>query len=342
MARVTDYIRALLDQFEPTIRAAFLAAIEDITDNIELARVVERLEKGDINGALEAMHLDPVSFRPLEQAIAQAFEAGGSGGVGSMPTLRDPAGNRVVVRFDGQNTRAETWLREHSAALVTRTTTDQRASIAQTLVAGMERGDNPRAVALDVVGRVSKATGKRTGGIIGLTAQQARFVDNARSELREGTPEALRAYLARERRDKRFDRTVTKAIREGNPIPADQIAAMTQRYSDSLLKLRGDTIARTEAMTALHAGQDEAFRQAVDAGGAQEQDIRRVWRSTMDGRVRDTHRHLNGESVGLNQSFVSPSGALLRYPGDPNAPVSEIANCRCTLQVRIDFLANIR
>lgn len=342
MSRTTDYIAELLDKFEPIIRAAFIAALDDIRSNAELLRIIERLEKGDINGALEAVHLDPAAFRPLEQAIVQAYEAGGSGAVRSMPTLRDPAGSRVVVRFDGRNVRAEAWLRNHSTSIVTGIVEDQAVAIRGALAAGMERGDNPRTVALDVVGRLDRRTGKRAGGIVGLSAQQAQFVENARTELREGTPAALKAYLSRQRRDKRFDRTVAKAIKDGKPIPADQIAAMTQRYADSLLKLRGDTIARTEAMASLHSAQDEAYRQAVDAGGIQEQNVRRVWRSAMDRRVRDSHRHLNGESVGLNESFRTPSGSVLRYPGDPNAPLSEIANCRCTIQVRIDFLANIR
>ncbi|TIQ24179.1 MAG: head morphogenesis protein, partial [Mesorhizobium sp.] len=39
------------------LRTAFIEAIDDIRSNIVLRRVVERLERGDVNGAIAAMNL---------------------------------------------------------------------------------------------------------------------------------------------------------------------------------------------------------------------------------------------------------------------------------------------
>jgi hypothetical protein len=43
----------LVSQYEPQLRQAFLEAIDDIRSNIVLRRVVGRLERGDIIGAVE-------------------------------------------------------------------------------------------------------------------------------------------------------------------------------------------------------------------------------------------------------------------------------------------------
>ncbi len=52
---------------------------------------------------------------------------------------------------------------------------------------------------------------------------------------------------------------------------------MTQAYSDRLLKLRADTIARTETAHAVEAAKTEAFQQYVDKSGVPEQYIIRRW-----------------------------------------------------------------
>lgn len=61
--------------------------------------------------------------------------------------------------------------------------------------------------------------------------------------------------------------------------------------------------------------------------------VKKTWRSQEDSRVRDTHRVLNGTTIATAATFVSPSGAKLRFPGDPRAPLSEVANCRCWIRM---------
>ncbi|MER8471545.1 phage tail terminator-like protein [Mesorhizobium sp. M1405] len=40
----------------------------------------------------------------------------------------------------------------------------------------------------------------------------------------------MRAYLTRKRRDKRFDRTITAAIRDGKPIPTDMVTTARRLF----------------------------------------------------------------------------------------------------------------
>ncbi|MBY0298997.1 MAG: phage head morphogenesis protein [Methylobacterium sp.] len=314
-----------------------MAAIADITDRAQVGVIAAMVERDDVEGALHAVGIDPVAFRVLDAATAQAFEAGGNHVVARMPVLRRPDGQRLSIRFDVRNPDAENWLREHSSRKVTEIVEDQRQMIRSALVAGMAAGRNPRDVALDLVGRIDPATGKRQGGTIGLTSNQEEWVRRYADELARLDPNALTRQL----RDKRFDGTVRKAIEAGRPLTAEQIAKMVAAYRNRALRHRTETIGRTEAMVSLHQSQEEATRQAIAAGQINPAMVVEIWRTTLDGRERDTHRQMNGQTVRRGQPFVSPSGARLRYPGDPRAPASEIINCRCWREVRVDYLAEI-
>lgn len=343
MARASQLRRilaALLDQHDALIRDAFLLSIAGIRSEITLKLLVERLEKGDVAGALEALNLERAAFARLDNAIATAFNAGGTAMTGHMPTLRDASGHRIVVRFDARNLRAEEWLRGHSATAVTRIIEDQRAGLRVALEKGMAAGRNPNSVALDIAGRLNRASGRREGGLVGLTTQQTEYVASARDELLSGDAALMRNYLARGRRDKRFDRSVTRAINEGRALDASTVSQIVGRYSDRLLQLRGEMIGRTEALTSLHAGKYEGFLQGLDKTNYPPEAVTRTWRSAGDHKVRHTHAAMNGQVVqGLSAPFVSPSGAMLRYPGDTalGAGADEVVHCRCDTDMEIDF-----
>lgn len=330
-------IADLIETWAPRLQKAFLDAVSVILDRAQVGLIATMLERGDVDGAIRAVGLDPVAFRDLDRSLGETFDAGGNAAMGRVPAVREPSGHRLDILFDTRNPVAESWLRDHSSTLVTDIVADQRVAIRQALTAGMAAGQNPRTVALDLVGRVDAATGKRAGGTIGLTASQEAWARNYAEELARADP----AALSRSLRDKRFDRAVQKAIKDGVPISADLQAKMIAAYRNRALRYRAEAIGRTEAMTALHQAQDESFRQAIEAGQIRRQDVRKVWRSAGDARVRDTHRSLNGQSVGMSDTFRSSSGARLRFPGDPQAPASEIINCRCACEYRVDYLANV-
>ncbi|AID29247.1 hypothetical protein [Mesorhizobium jarvisii] len=331
----------LVGQFEPAVRAAFIEAIDDITSNIVLRRIVERLERGDINGAISAMNLDPAAFRPLDEAIRVAFNGGGVATVDAMPTLRDPSGHRIVVRWDARNLAAEQWLQTHSSQLITGIVQDQQTAIRAALETGLARGDNPTKTATAVVGKVSAVTGKREGGLIGLTTAQSEYIARARQELLSGEPDQLKAYLNRQRRDKRFDRTITAAIRDGKPIPTALVDRITGRYADNLLKLRADTIGLHETFAALGASKDIAFRQQMEKGTLQAQHITKGWKHTPQEHGRMQHIAMQGQVVPFDQSFTAPDGTAIPYPHAPGVPIRHTLGCKCFAEYKIDFVAQL-
>ena len=329
----------LLDRYGPKVAKAFMEAVDDLRAGADLQRLTAAIEAGDLASAVASLELDPAAFNDLLEAIRESYIAGGQGAV---QTMKAPA-TAGVIRFDGRNQAAEAWLREHSTDLVTRIVSDQREAIRQILEANMRIGANPKTAARQIVGTVNRVTGKREGGVIGLTSQQAGYVTSARQELASGDPAQLKHYLTRTRRDKRFDRLVQRAINDEAPVQTDTARKAINRYEARLLELRAQTIARHETLTSLQAAKHQAYLQAVESGKLQASTVRRVWRDVGDLRVRHNHRLLDGDTVGLTEPFRSPSGAMLMFPGDSSlgAPASETIGCRCDVNYRIDFLANL-
>lgn len=327
----------LIASWERPLRDAFLDGVYRMRDAAQIALIAERLEKGDVEGALRAVGIDASRFRELDAKMAEAFAAGGRFTENRIPATRDPNGYRLDFLFDIRNPRAEAWLRSHSSWLIREIAEDQRNMARQFLVQGMEDGRNPNSVALDLVGRVNRQTGRREGGYIGLTTTQQEWARNYARELATGDV----AALDRKMRDKKFDARVRRAVKEGRGLTSEEAIPMMRAYLNRALLERGRSIARTEAMAAMHASAEESMRQAIEGGQVSEAAVTKTWRSASDARVRDTHRSMNGQKVAFRADFVSPSGARLKHPGDPTAPASEIIRCRCVAIYSVDFLADV-
>lgn len=221
--------------------------------------------------------------------------------------------------------------------MITAIIEDQKQGVRAYITSAVEAGRAPGAVALEIVGRIDRATGKRSGGIVGLTSQQSGYVANMRAELAD--PGAMSNYFTRERRDRRFDGLVRAAMESGKPVAKADIDRIAGRYADRLLKLRGDTIARTESITALRAGQHEAFTQLVESGTVKASQVIRKWSAAKDSRTRHDHLAMDGTTIrGLDLPFTAPDGSQLRFPGDTSlgASARETINCRCRAEYQID------
>lgn len=90
---------------------------------------------------------------------------------------------------------------------------------------------------------------------------------------------------------------------------------------------RATVVARTETLSALNAGRDDAFSAVAEELA---EPFEKMWLSTKDGRTRATHRKADLQRVPVGGTF-SVGGAALRRPGDPQAPAKERIQCRCTM-----------
>ncbi|MDX3973292.1 phage minor head protein [Shinella sp.] len=336
-----NHIRGLLDELEPDLRAAFMASLDEIKSKVSLKSIIDRLEANDIEGAVRAANISPVAYRQVQKTVESIFESGGEEAAKKVPRVTANNGSTALFRFDIRHPTAEQELRQYSSNLITRISEDQRQAVRESLANGIAQGRAPRRTALDIVGRINRVTGRREGGIVGLTTPQARYVESMRLRLSSGDPKVLEKIFGMSRRDKRFDRTIMKAIETGGKIPAEMIERMAARYADSLLLLRGETIARTETMTAFNKGQMASMQQAINEGKVSSDIVVKVWHAFLDERTRFTHRQLNGSTVGFYDRFITARGAQLMHPGDPEGGSGEVVCCRCWMETKIDFLADL-
>lgn len=70
----------------------------------------------------------------------------------------------------------------------------------------------------------------------------------------------------------------------------------------------------------------DALHEAAQAGVI----VTKKWSARMRN-TRDSHAALNGVEIPENEKFRTIWGNELRYPGDPEAPASEVINCHCVL-----------
>jgi hypothetical protein len=329
MSRITD-------QQEAAMRAAFLEAVQGIKDQARLADLQAAIERGDFEAAITVLGMDRAAFAPVEASLASSFAVGGAATAAAIGRVPVPNVGSVQFRFNVRDPAAERWLLTHSSNLITEIVADQRDVIRSVLSQGVFRGDNPRTTALDLVGRINPATGKRQGGVIGLTSQQEQWVRNAREELETLDPR----YFDRALRDQRFDGAVKRAIASGEPLAKADIDKAITQMQNRVLKYRADVIARTESIDALRAGQEAAIEQAVELGEVERRDLTATWDSSGDGRTRPQHAAMEGVAAGPDGVFTMPDGSRLRYPGDSSlgAPASQTIQCRCRKRYKIDFL----
>lgn len=325
-------IEALLAGLEPRVRDAFIAAIIAARRSINLNELEAAFRAADASRIISLLQMNQALLFPLDAALIGGFNAGGM-------MVVDAAGRAgAVIGFDGRHIRAEAWARDHVGSMIREIIEDQTAMARSTVEALLADVRAPRSAALDMTGRINRVTGRREGGFIGLTDAQAGYARNARAEL-EGLS---RDYFRRELRDRRFDRLVDRAIREGRPLPTADIDRIAGRYRDRLLAHRGETIAQTESINALRAGRREGYQQAIDSGTISDNRITRRWSATMDGRTRADHQAMNDMTLrGMGATWQLPDGSQMRFPGDTSlgASAKQVVRCRCYEEYNVDWLS---
>jgi hypothetical protein len=114
-----------------------------------------------------------------------------------------------------------------------------------------------------------------------------------------------------------------------------QIKRMLVTRRNQLIESRAKMIARDQAIALIEKAREDAFAQGLATEGLFPNQATKTWNSRGDDRVRFYHTHasLDGQTVPLDQAFVSASGARLLRPHDSSlgAPLSETAGCRCFL-----------
>jgi len=319
-------VQDALDAVEPRLRRTYLLVLEHVRDQRTLGEWVKMVQRGDFEDVIRDLERAAAA---LTAEITAAYAAAGRAVTKLLARYAKKPDK--LIRFDVTNMRAVAEMRAATLERVREVTEAARATFRQVLVRGVEEGINPRVMAT------------RMRDSLGLTKFQERAVDNYRKLLQAGDADALR----RELRDRRFDSSTganltSDAARADffdrptprRPLTAAQVDRMVGRYRTRFVAYRAEVIARTEALAAVNAGTEEAYRQAAELGVLDLKDLERTWHAGNPPRTRDSHHAMRGQKRLFGKHFTSGAGYPLRYPGDPQAPGKERIQCRCVVSTR--------
>jgi len=139
-------------------------------------------------------------------------------------------------------------------------------------------------------------------------------------------PELLPRKEVNGKKDKAWNRkiiagAIAQGVIQGDSIPklARRIAMQTGETNMKAMT----RYARTAMTGAQNSGRMEMLHKAQGMGIK----VKKTWLATLDSRTRDSHQHLDGKTIGVDDKFDNG----LMYPGDPGGAPAEVYNCRCTL-----------
>lgn len=387
---MNDDLQSLIDKLEPRLRDAFLDAIRNLRSGVNYAALESALRAGNIEAAIDALNIERAAFSAYVLERQAGFAEAGAvvseqitksrpaipkrettpyPSISSPllpppveppapPTLTAPGGGEIQFRFDMTNPRAEARIRTEAAARVVGYVDEQIETARRVIADGFARGDGPQNIATDIAGRINPLSGRREGGIVGLSDPQAGYVESMRARLLSGDPNEMMKVLGRfdrdgkwvpgtglTLRDRRYDPQIKRAIAaiakgKPNPLTRAKVDEMTAKYSDRLLKRRAEDIARTETAQGVMLARSEATAQALAKEGLPEQAVRKGWRHLgSDGpEAREDHVAMAGtEVVGLNTPFLFPDGVAMQHSHDPAGGARHNVSCRCSTDFLIDW-----
>ena len=159
--------------------------------------------------------------------------------------------------------------------------------------------------------------GMLRAGIGELTQEQ---LDARNVQLDIVARQVARSELVNDTTERELIEMLIRMIDE-NATQQDMQVAMREKF-EGYRSYRVDRITNTVVVGAFESGTLLSWQEAgIDSKG---------WLDGKDARVRPTHVAARGQIVPLEAPFTV-GNAQLMHPGDPNGPVGEVINCRCTM-----------
>ena len=169
---------------------------------------------------------------------------------------------------------AEDWIKKHGAEMVTNMTDEQIQTIRQILGEAVYHKMS------------ADETARYLRPIIGLTEPQAqaniRYYNNFKTQLAAAHPRMKTESIERKARE------------------------AAEKYAVKQRKVRAETIARTELITAYHKGNDLAVREGIRTGKLPK--MKKVWSTSRDDKVCKACMALEGTEIDMDEEFKAKSG----------------------------------
>lgn len=310
-------VRRRLSALQPEAASAYLRGLRILVEwagkrDVERAVSVAYSTARTVGAGALPVAMDD-ALRPLmtDGVIDAAFSrfravTQGAVGDGVMYFARDVPGAQrfdVNVNFGVLQPRVVEAIRTMDDRVTERLRGEVRASYRGIMEQAYVDGIGPRQAA----GRVRH--------LLGLAPNELRQVANFRAALSGKDGRDWRTYTAR---DRRYDRTIAKALQGGGLTP-ERIDAMVEAYARKRLALSAEAHARTTMLNASKAGQQASWQSAVDQGIIDGSLLSKEWITVGDSKVRPDHVEMRGEVAAFDQPYSN--GQVV--PGESEW------NCRC-------------
>jgi hypothetical protein len=255
-------------------------------------------------------------LKPEQNSYKELFtRLANRGSLAGVESLRGKAVRKDIastMTFDLINPRVLEFINRYTLSLITLISADTRTAIQAILYNAVRSGMPPREQA------------RLIRPLIGLTTNQVSAVTRYRAALEAGQ---YRQTLNNVLRDKRYDASTLRALRNKDALSRAQIDKMVARYAERQLKHRAEMIARTETIRAANAGQVESWMQAQEQGLTGT--MRERWLVASDERLCPNCQEIprmNPDGVAIGGMFATPYGPIMHPPAHPM--------CRCSLGIR--------
>jgi len=311
--RFFDRAHDRIARLSPDVATAFLAAIRILSTTMseaELARLIA-------SGAVARVVTELLDDRVLDSALSR-FRSSLSRTMEKSFNLNTPylpKGGKVrgvvAVQFDHLNPRVLDALRTLDSQVIPELKQALRDGVTERIALGLTRQESPAAIARGV------------RELIGLPPRLVTAVENFRTMLESKDAEAL----ARELRDKRFDRTIANAFSsDGEGLTRTQIDRMVAAYRRQALASNADNVSTTATKTAYKLAQQESWNAAIERGIVRADALEVEWVGVVDGHQRPEHERMTGERRAFDQPYSN---------GDSYAGENDPWGCRCLDRVLV-------
>jgi hypothetical protein len=308
-------MQKLLDLVEKHLGTEWLGVTDWLRDTNSLDDIESRIRAGDWSGAVQ--QIQDAALRFAAETHSQYVR---SAETASKWLDDQPATADSLIRFDVTQPAVIQRARDNQLEKVYGFLDDQnqiaRQITQRALADGTAASLNPREIA------------QQFRDAIGLAPIQEQWLANYRRSLESGDYTRALGY---ELSSGHSDRTIAAAQDAGRTLTQDQIDLAVERFRQNALTYRAETIARTETLRNVHEGVRDSFEQAVSRGDVDADQLVKEWiHAGGEREPRASHLALDGTQVGFRDTF-DVGGVRMQFPGDSSAPVSETANCRCTV-----------
>lgn len=317
-----------------------MISVTDLQANVNWPLLIERLEAFDTEGAIAALNISPAAWAEYSSAMTAAYASSGASTMAQIVASKTAA---IGVRFNMQNPRAQEWIARNVAESVVMFTNEQIMAARELIQAGYTRGNHPRTIAYELVGRVQN--GSRQGGILGLDRPRAHRLEAITQGMK--TAEGVRDLVVkhddgtlsvRYKVNAATAQRIISAYNAGTAVSEDNQLISVRQYQNALLKDRADTVALTETANAVMSSRAESWQQAAESQGLDQSAIIKTWRHGRGARKdhRPDHLAMSGKSVvGLHTPFVFRDGTRMEYAHDPAGGAKHNIRCGCATDFRL-------